>query len=230
METTLKHWAVICDGNRRWARRKGLFEMEGHQEGAKAIERLIDAGIELQIPVMSFWVMGIDNFERSEKEVSWLMKLNRIWGKKSFKAYIEKNIQFKLCGLRDKPAPRDVIEIYEDLEEKTKKNTGMIVNMCFNYGGHTEIIETIKRIIADGLTPEQIDEKTIEKYLWTTGLPHPDLIVRTSGEQRLSGFMPWQSRYSEFYFTDYDFPDMDKEKLLESIEEFNARHRRYGKG
>lgn len=230
METTLKHWAVICDGNRRWARRKGLFEMEGHQEGAKAVERLIDAGIELQIPVMSFWVMGVDNFERSEQEVSWLMKLNRVWGKKSFKAYIEKNIQFRLCGLREKPAPRDVIEIYEDLEEKTKHNTGMIVNICFNYGGHTEIIEATKRIIADGLTPEQIDEKTIEKYLWTAGLPHPDLIVRTSGEQRLSGFMPWQSRYSEFYFPDYDFPDMDKEKLIESIEEFNTRHRRYGKG
>ncbi len=226
----LKHLAIICDGNRRWARGKGLPELKGHQAGAEVVENLINNGIELKIPVMSFWVMGVDNFKRSEREISWLMKLNRIWGKKAFSKLKDKNVKFRLCGLRAKPAPKDVIEIYEKIEEDTKNNTGMIVNICFNYGGHTEIMEATKRIIADGLSPDDINEKTFGKYLWTDGLPNPDLIVRTSGEQRLSGFMLWQCRYSEFYFPEYDFPDMNKEKLEEAIAEFETRQRRYGKG
>ncbi|MHA1550125.1 MAG: polyprenyl diphosphate synthase [Alphaproteobacteria bacterium] len=230
MKTKLKHLAIICDGNRRWAREKGVPEMKGHQRGAEVLEDLVNAGIELEIPVMSFWVMGIDNFDRSELEVSWLMKLSRIWGKKTFQKYKDKNIQFRLCGLRGKPAPKDVIEIYEKLESDTKDNTGLIVNICFNYAGHAEIMNAMKRMIKDGISLEDINEKTVESYLWTAGLPHPDLIIRTSGEQRLSGFMAWQSRYSELYFPEYNFPDMNKEKLEEAIEEFDSRQRRYGKG
>ncbi|MBN2675771.1 MAG: di-trans,poly-cis-decaprenylcistransferase [Alphaproteobacteria bacterium] len=230
MEEQLKHIAIICDGNRRWAREKGLPEMKGHQEGANAVERLIDAGIELKIPVISFWVMGVDNFDRSALEVAWLMKLNRIWGQKAFKKETLKKIRFRLCGLRDKPAPKDVIGIYEKLEEETKDNDGMIVNICFNYGGHTEIMDAMKRIIKAGVSPDEIDESLVESYLWTAGLPHPDLILRTSGEQRMSGFMPWQSRYSEFYFPEYNFPEMDKEKLIDALDEFKTRQRRYGKG
>ncbi|MBN1783790.1 MAG: di-trans,poly-cis-decaprenylcistransferase [Alphaproteobacteria bacterium] len=226
----LKHIAIICDGNRRWAKEKGLPALKGHQEGANAVERLINAGLELNIPVMSFWVMGVDNFGRSKEEVSWLMKLSRIWIKKAFDKYTKKNIQFRLCGLRDKPAPKDVIDLFEKLENDTKNSTGLIVNICFNYGGHTELMDATKRIIADGLQPENITEETFEKYLWTDGLPHPDLILRTSGEQRLSGFMPWQSRYSEFYFPNYNFPEMNKEKLEEALKEFENRNRRFGKG
>ena len=226
----LSHIAIICDGNRRWAKEKGLPALKGHQEGANAIERLVYGGLDLKIPIMSFWVMGIDNFDRSETEISWLMKLNRIWGKKTFTKFKEENVKFRLCGLRAKPAPKDVIKLYEKLENDTKNNTGMIVNICFNYGGHTELMDATKRMIADGLQPEDINEKTFEKYLWTDGLPHPDLILRTSGEQRLSGFMPWQSRYSEFYFPEYNFPEMNKEKLEEALDEFKTRQRRYGKG
>ncbi len=226
----LKHLAIICDGNRRWARKQGLPELKGHQKGAEVVENLINDGIELKIPVMSFWVMGVDNFKRSEKEVSWIMKITRVWLKKSFSKITENNIKFRLCGLREKPAPKDIIDLCKKLEEDTENNTGMIVNICFNYGGHTEIMEATKRIIADGISSDEINEKTFEKYLWTDGLPNPDLIIRTSGEQRLSGFMLWQCRYSEFYFPKYDFPDMNKEKLIEAIDEFENRNRRYGKG
>ncbi len=226
----LKHLAIICDGNRRWARNKGLPELKGHQKGAEVVENLINDGIELKIPVMSFWVMGVDNFKRSEREISWIMKITRVWLKKAFSKITEKNIKFLLCGLRSDPAPKDIIDLCEKLEKDSKNNTGMIVNICFNYGGHTEIIEATKRIISDRLSPDEINEKTFEKYLWTAGLPNPDLIIRTSGEQRLSGFMLWQCRYSEFYFPKYDFPDMNKEKLIEAIEEFETRNRTYGKG
>ncbi len=228
-EKTLKHLAIICDGNRRWARENGKLEMQGHEEGAKRVSELAEEGQKLGIPVMSFWVMGIDNFKRSETEVSWLMRLGRIHLKRTRQKIIDQNIRFRLCGLRGAPAPKDVIEMYEKMEEETKNNTGMILNLCFNYGGRAEILNAVKEIVTSGIKPEDITEATIEQHLWTAGLPDPDLIIRTSGEQRLSGFMPWQMNYSEFYFPKFSFPEFTKDKLKDAFDVFEKRNRRFGK-
>ncbi len=222
----LNHIAIICDGNRTWARAKGIPPMLGHREGAEAVKRLVNAATEFKIPVISLWVMGIDNFERSAEEVRWLMKLSRVYLRTSKKEILKNKNKFRLCGLRNFPAPKDIIELSEKLEEETKDNEGTTVNICFNYGGRVEILEAIKKLNDQNL---EITEENLSSCLWTAGLPDPDLIIRPSNQQRLSGFMPWQSEYAEFYFPKYYFPEMNKEKLEEAIDEFYKRTRKFGK-
>ncbi|MDR1691655.1 MAG: di-trans,poly-cis-decaprenylcistransferase [Rickettsiales bacterium] len=225
-EKKLQHLAIICDGNRTWAKALGKSPLEGHQEGAKAVIRLAEAASEMKLPVLTVWVMGIDNFQRSKEEVSWLMKLARIYLKKTRKDLMKNNIKLRYFGLRGAPAPADIVKLAEEIEEETKNNTGTVLNVGFNYGGRVELVEAFKKIKEKGL---EITEENISNNLWTAGLPDPDLILRPGKQQRLSGFMPWQSEYSEFYFPEYYFPDMDGEKLKEAVDEFNKRFRKFGK-
>ncbi len=228
------HLAIICDGNRRWAKSHGWDVLRGHKFAIDEIfEPLADHAAKLGIGYITFWVFSTENWDREKREVTALMNLFRKVFDEKVPRLHEKNYRIKhignLAGL-----PEDIQKRIADGIELTKNNTGLTLTFAMNYGGHDELQRAIqkigKKVAAGELQPEQIDEKVIANNLDTAGMPEPDLIVRTSGEQRLSGFMSWQSNYAEFSFPKFDFPDFTPEKLDEVLADFATRKRRFGAG
>lgn len=228
------HLAIICDGNRRWAKSHGWDVLRGHKFAIDEIfEPLADHAAKLGIGYITFWVFSTENWDREKREVTALMNLFRKVFDEKVPRLHEKNYRIKhignLAGL-----PKDIQKRIADGIELTKNNTGLTLTFAMNYGGHDELQRAIqeigKKVAAGELQPEQIDEKVIADHLDTAGIPEPDLIVRTSGEQRLSGFMSWQSNYAEFSFPKFDFPDFTPEKLDEVLADFATRKRRFGAG
>lgn len=218
------HVAIIPDGNRRWARENGLPEIDGHKKGVDNFEGLFRAGKELGIKCFSTWVFSTENWRRDEKEVGYLFDLIRQFAKEQKEKFLKEETRFIHLGRKDR-LPKDVIEVLNEFEEETKHFTDYTVAVGVDYGGHDELIRAFENIKDSGL---EITKENIEKNLDTAELPAPDLIIRTSGEMRLSGFMSWQSAYSEFYFTDKHFPDFDETELEKAVEEYKNRKRRYG--
>jgi len=226
-----KHVAIIMDGNGRWAKSRKLQRSQGHIEGVKRVEEIIDAANNAGVGVLTLFTFSTENWGRPKSEVSLLMKiLSQILGQKT-KKLIKENIRFNLIGRRE-DAPEDVLKIIEETMAKTKKSTGMVLNMAFNYGGRVEIVEAAKKIASDVKTGklkiDDISEKTISQSLYTKGLPDPDLLIRTSGEQRISNFLLWQLSYAEFYFTEKFWPDFTEKEFKKAIKEYQRRDRRYG--
>lgn len=224
--------AIICDGNRRWARERGLEVFLGHRKATNEIfENLINHSITRGIKYLTFWIFSTENWSRDKKEVEYLMNLFREFFDNRISQLGEKNVRIKVIGYRPAFA-RDIQERIERGERETAANTGLTLTLAMNYGGRDEITRAMKKIadkVANGeLSPENITEQTISEHLDTSYMPDPDLIIRTSGEQRLSGFMPWQSNYAEFVFPQFTFPDFTPEKLDEMIEIFAKRERRFG--
>ena len=223
----LKHVAIICDGNRRWAKEKGKPPIYGHSYAfEKTFDNLVDKAIELGLPYLTFWIFSTENWSRSKEEVDWLMKLFR-QGFKRLRKYGQKNVKFRHIGDMGRLA-KGIQKELAKLIDDTKNNSGMTLTIAANYGGRDEIVRGIKRMVDSGFDINKLTDKNFHRFLDTNGTPDPDFIIRTSGELRMSGFMPWQSQYSEFYFPKTKFPDFNGEELARAIEEYGRRQRRFG--
>ena len=226
-----QHVAIILDGNGRWARSKGMPRNYGHVQGSKNVERICEDAYRMGIKYLTVYAFSTENWNRSQDEVDALMKLLRNYMKTCLKTAAKNDMKVRalgdLMGLDD-----DIRNRILELQEATKNNGGLNFQNAINYGSRDEITRAVKRLAADcaerRLRPEQIDETVIESYLDTHGIPDPDLLIRTSGEQRLSNYLLWQLAYTEFYFTDVLWPDFTKEELQRAIEQYNRRDRRFG--
>lgn len=226
------HIGIIMDGNRRWAKKRGLIPQLGHKEGADNLIKIAEACEEIGIKYLTVFAFSTENWKRSEEEVEYLMNLF-ISSIRSFKKRSnEKSYRVQLTGDINRLNDELQKEIRE-VEELTKNNTGLTINFAINYGGRAEILNVVKNIATEykegKITLEDIDENLFNKYVQTKNSPDPDLIIRTGGEQRLSGFLIWQSAYSEFYFTKVYWPDFDKEELKKAVIEYSNRKRNFGK-
>jgi len=215
------------DGNGRWAQHRNLPRVMGHKRGVVSVRKTVEKAASLKIEVLSLYCFSTENWKRPQEEVKFLMdtfleslfeERNRILGN---------NIRFKLIGDRTPLDPK-LIKTAEDLETESSKNTGMWLVLAINYGGRDELIQAFKKIVLKGAKPEEIDVKTIDENLYTAGLPDPDLIIRTSGEMRLSNYMIWQSAYTELVFLKKFWPDFRERDLIKAIAFFSRRKRRFG--
>lgn len=222
-----KHIAFICDGNRRWARQKGLPTLLGHKEGVEAIKRVIRRASEVGLENLTFFCFSTENFDRSKEEVKYLFDLFREI--KSLKdKFIEHGYRFHHTGDRSL-LPEDMLETIDYLEKETKDCQKGTVNIALAYGGRNDIINAAKRIVKEKVKTEEITEESFKKYLTTGDMPDVDLLVRTSGEQRISGFMLYNMAYAELYFVKYHWPSFNADSVDECIAEYQKRHRRFGK-
>ena len=223
------HVAIIVDGNGRWAKEKGLSRSKGHDAGFKRLKEITSYAFKKGISVVSVYVFSTENFKRSKEEVDHLMNLF-VNGFKKDKFYQKENIKVVFSG-RDKPLSDEVINAMNTISKETTNNTGGILNVCLNYGGRSEIIDATKNIVNDikekKITIDQLDEELYSRYMYQD-LPDVDLMIRTSGELRLSNFLLWQNSYAEFYFPKTYFPDFDEEEFDKAIIEYTKRDRRYG--
>jgi undecaprenyl diphosphate synthase len=219
-----KHIAIIPDGNRRWAKDKKLPALEGHRRGANNTEKLFDAARDLGIKCISIWAFSTENWKRSEGEVSYLFDLLRELIAKYKKKFLKEKVRFVHLGRKDRLA-EDVARSVMELEEETKPHTDFTVAIGLDYGGHDELLRTIKTVNSKGLA---VTSQNIETNLDTATLPTIDLIVRTGKERRLSGFMSWQCAYAELYFSDKFFPDFGPKELEAAVTDFSTRDRRFG--
>ncbi len=226
-----EHIAIIVDGNRRWARKRGLPDISGHKYVAdKILEPLIYHCIELKIPYITFWTFSTENWKRGEKFTSALFRVLRHGLQKSIDQYDQAGIRLNTIGDLSK-LPKDLVKSIEQWKKKSEKNKKIMVTIALNYGGRDEIVRAVNKFLKDPVLCKDpvFTEKELENYLDTAGMPDPDLIIRTGGSQRLSGFMLWQSEYAEFYFTDLLMPEFTVNQLDKAIKEFGQRKRRFGK-
>jgi len=223
-KTLPKHVAIIMDGNRRWAKERDLPTMEGHRRGAANFEKLVNKSRELGIQCLSAWAFSTENWARSKEEVTFLFKLIEKMIKRYKEKCVKEKIRFVHLGRKDR-IPESLSKIIADTEEKTRDFTNFIVCLAIDYGGHDELIRTVNKVLEKnlGITPENV-----EKNLDTSILPQIDLVIRTGGEKRLSGFMSWQCAYAELYFTDTYFPSFGTKELEKAIKDFGNRERRFG--
>jgi undecaprenyl diphosphate synthase len=225
------HVAIIMDGNGRWAKKRGLPRIAGHHAGMKAVKKITIAADEIGIKILTLYAFSTENWSRPRDEIDYLMKLPQQFLSLELNELIEKNVQVRVIGWRE-GLPEFTLEALDEAVEKTKNNTGLILNFALNYGSRKEMLEGMKQMTADiqagKVQLEQLDEELFTSYLQTDELPDPDLLIRTSGEQRLSNFMLWQLAYTELYFTACYWPDFSKEHFFEAIEQYQQRIRRYG--
>lgn len=231
-ETVPSHIAIIMDGNRRWAKKRLLPTQLGHSQGADNLERVADACAELGVKYLTVYAFSTENWKRSAEEVDYLMKLLTKHINDFDKRIKNRDIRFRLVGDINRLNP-ELQDGIRRIEERTKDKKGLTLNIVINYGGRAEMTFVAKKIAEEvkegNLNVEDISEETLAKYLQTLDSPDPELIIRTGGEERLSGFLLWQSAYSELYFTEVLWPDFNKEELEKAILEFNNRKRNFGK-
>lgn len=227
------HLAVIMDGNRRWARSRRLPAVLGHRAGVRSFRRLLEACREMGIPYLTAYAFSAENWRRSPVEVGVLMQLFERYAAREREKLRRTGIRFHLIGRVD-DLPETVRREFLKTVEATKHNTAMTLNLAVNYGSREEIVETVRRLaqeVRDGhLEPQDIDAQDIERHLYTAGQPEPDLLIRTSGELRMSNFLLWQSAYTEFFFTDAYWPDVDESVLEQALAAYEQRDRRFGGG
>ncbi len=219
-----KHIAIIMDGNGRWAKRRGLPRTLGHREGAKALRKIITHAAKLGIKHLTVYAFSTENWKRSKEEVEALMFLFKTYLKGEEKNIMENNIKFTVSG-REENVSESLLTAIKKLEDLSKNNTGLNLNIAFNYGGRAEIIDGINRLLKEG--KKEIKEEEFSKYMYRD-IPDPELLIRTSGELRISNFLLWQIAYSEIYITDTLWPDFDEKELEKAIESYNKRDRRFG--
>ena len=226
-----QHVAIIMDGNGRWAKARGLPRVAGHRRGADAVRRVIRGAGELGIPVLTLFAFSTENWARPADEVSDLMGLLRHYLRHELEELGRNGARLRVIGDRRRLAA-DIVKDIADAEQRTRTNTRIDVNICINYGSRDEIVQATRslarKVAAGEIAPEKIDENLFERELLTAGVPDPDLLIRTSGEQRISNFLLWQCAYAELVFVDTLWPDFGKEHLEQAIAEFRRRERRYG--
>lgn len=226
-----RHVAIIMDGNGRWAAARGLPRLEGHRRGVEALRRTVRAATDLGIEYLTFYSFSSENWRRPAQEVSDLMGLLKLFIRRDLATLHDANVRIRVIGGRDDLSP-DIRVLLDEAETKTRANTGLNLVIAFNYGARAEIVRAMRRIalgVMEGtISPPSIDENLIARHLDTAGIPDPDLLIRTSGEQRVSNFLLWQLAYTEFVFLDIHWPDFDKATLEGAIRSYGARERRYG--
>ena len=226
-----RHVAIILDGNGRWARAKGMPRNYGHAQGSKNVERICEEAWRMGIKYLTVYAFSTENWSRPRDEVDALMKLLRNYMKTCLKTAAKNDMKVRVIGDKTR-LDEDIRSRIAELEEATKNNGGLNFQIALNYGSRDEIVRAVRKIARDAkdgkLEPESITSEVISSYLDTHDIPDPDLLIRTSGEERLSNFLLWQLAYSEFYFTDVLWPDFTKEELMKAIEQYNSRDRRYG--
>jgi len=225
------HIAIIMDGNGRWAKFHKMTRTQGHIAGVKRVEEIVDNACDLGIKVLTLFTFSTENWSRPESEVAMLMNTLVFVINRKIKKLKNKNIKFQIIGRIDR-IPKSVLRTINKAITHTKGNTGLILNLAFNYGSRLEIVDAVRSIsqdVKDGsLDVDAITEDTISQALYTKGLPDPDLLIRTSGELRISNFLLWQLSYAEFYFTDKLWPDFDKDEFNKALQDYQNRERRYG--
>lgn len=226
-----EHIAIIMDGNGRWAKKRAMPRIAGHHEGMKTVRKITKAANSLGVKVLTMYAFSTENWKRPKLEVDFLMKLPEEFLSTFLPELMEENVQVRLMGNKA-DLPEHTLRAVNNAMEKTKDNTGLILNFALNYGGRDEILRAVKDVAADikdnALTTDQLTEEMFSEYLFSNSLPDPDLLIRTSGEIRLSNFMLWQLAYAEFYFTDVLWPDFEENNLYEAINSFQMRGRRFG--
>ena len=226
------HIAIIMDGNGRWARKRGLPRIAGHKAGVKTVKRIVRASGELSLRYLTLYTFSQENWKRPKEEVSAIMNLLYETTKREMNELDENNVRLITTGRIEKLSPRKK-EILQKAMEKTKDNSGLTLNLALNYSGRVEILDAVKNIIKDvqqgKIQDGQLDEKLFSTYLYTKDLPDPDLLIRTSGEMRLSNFLLWQTSYTELYVTEVLWPDFSVKDFYETILDFQERERRFGK-
>lgn len=227
-----RHVAIIMDGNGRWAKRQGMQRLRGHRAGASSVRRVVESCRYLQVDVLTLYAFSTQNWERPRREVSGLMTLFDVYIQKERRRLLKNGIRLQVIGDRSRLSEK-LRRAIADLEAESADNDDMILQVAVSYGGREEILRAV-RTIADeaadeALSPEVIDEERFSRYLYTAGRPDPELVIRTSGEQRISNFLLWQIAYSELYFTEQLWPDFDESALLEAFADFSRRQRRFGK-
>ncbi len=221
------HVAVIMDGNGRWAAQRHLPRVEGHRAGIEAVRDTVETAARLGIGVLTLYAFSVENWKRPASEVGTLMGLLKRYLRSELNTLLKHNIRFQVIGRSEDLAP-DIQDELQQAIERTKGNTGMRFNIALNYGGRTEILDAAKRAIAEGIAPRDLTEETFGRLMYTAGQPDPDLLIRTSGEIRVSNFLLWQIAYAEIYFTDTLWPDFRRKHLLEAVLAYQKRERRYG--
>ncbi len=231
MEKIPLHIAIIMDGNGRWAQQRGLPRIKGHEKGINNVREILKAAKNLGVKILTLFCFSTENWKRPKKEVDFLMKKFEYFLKKERKNLKKEKIRLKVIG-NIKKLPLSLQKEIKKTQDYTSLCDEFILNLAINYGGRDEIIQATKKIIKDvekkRLNPEEINEETFKNYLYTKDIPDPDLLIRTSGEMRISNFLLWQLSYTEFYFTPKFWPDFKKEDLEEAIKEFSKRERRFG--
>lgn len=221
------HIGIIMDGNGRWALARGLPRMAGHRAGTENLRRIIEACIEFGIKYLTIYAFSTENWGRPTEEVQGLMKIFERVIDNELQELHDQGVRLRHIGRLDRLRPSFRKKVL-DAMEYTQNNDRLILNVAFNYGGRDEIVCAIQSMIRDGVKAEEVSDNLVSKYLFTAGVPDPDMIIRTSGELRASNFLIWQGAYSEWYFPATYWPDFDRQELLKAIEEFNQRERRYG--
>jgi len=221
------HIAVIMDGNGRWAAQRHLPRVEGHRAGIESVRAVVEGSAQLGIRVLTLYAFSVENWKRPAAEVSTLMLLLKRYLRSELNTLLRNDIRFKVVG-RIEDLAGDVQRELRDAEQKTAGNGGMLFNIALNYGGRAEIVEAAKKLIASGVKADEVDEQMFSAQLYTAGQPDPDLLIRTSGEMRVSNFLLWQIAYAEIWVTDTLWPDFRKRHLLEAILAYQKRERRYG--
>jgi undecaprenyl diphosphate synthase len=227
MDRLPRHVAIIMDGNGRWAGQRRLPRVEGHRAGIDSVRDVVETSARLGLDVLTLYAFSVENWKRPATEVSTLMMLLKRYLRLELSTLLRNNIRFKVIGRTEALAP-DVLEELHAAERKTATNTGMLFNIALNYGGRTEIIDAARRAMASGLEPQDLDEDRFASFLYTAGQPDPDLLIRTSGEMRVSNFLLWQIAYAEIWVTDTLWPDFRCRHLLEGVLAYQKRDRRFG--
>ena len=225
------HVAVIMDGNGRWAKSKHMPRAYGHKVGSQVVEDMLSIVDDMGVKYFTVYAFSTENWKRSQEEVGTLMNILRTYLRDCVKKSMKNNVRCRVIGRREELSD-DIVESIINLEEKTKDNTGLNFTIAINYGGRDEIVRAVRAIAKEAsqgkINPSEITEEYFNSNLDTKELPAPDLLIRTSGEQRLSNYLPWQLAYTEFYFTDIFWPDFNKEELIKAFEKYNKRERRFG--
>lgn len=222
-----QHVVIIPDGNRRWAKVHGLPPIGGHRKGLETAMNVVRGSRSLGVKILTLWGFSTENWKRPPFEVGYLMRIYEQFFKKHMEELVREGVKFNWLGRRDR-VPGMLRSVLEKVERRTAANSKYILNICIDYGGHEEIVGVIKKIVAKKLKSSQINEEVVASNLSTVGQPDPDLLIRTSGEMRTSGIMPWQTAYSELYFSKLFFPDFSLAELKRAINDYSRRQRRFG--
>lgn len=222
-----KHIAIIMDGNGRWANRRGLPRLAGHRRGADTAKQIVNILLDYEIPCVTLYAFSTENWNRPRGEIDSLFRILEERLDEEVRFAREKQIKVRHLGKPD-GLPSRVLDRVKQVLELTQNGSRMTLNLAFNYGGRGEIVEAVRRLVLDGIPAKEINEAVFSQYLYTAGIPDPDLIIRTGGEMRLSNFLPWQSAYAEIYFTPVLWPDFDKKELDRALFAYSQRQRRFG--
>jgi len=221
------HIAIIMDGNGRWAAQRHLPRVEGHRAGIDSVRDVVESSARLGIDVLTLYAFSVENWKRPRTEINTLMTLLKRYLRLELNTLLKNNIRFRVIG-REEELSKDVRHELEIGTRQTEHNTGMLFNIALNYGGRAEILDAAKRVLAAGINPDDLDERRFSDFLYTAGQPDPDLLIRTSGEMRVSNFLLWQIAYSEIWVTETLWPDFRRRHLLEAVVAYQKRDRRYG--